>query len=342
MFNLLKSKSNNKLKFPNNIMGLSILSYNLNNLPDNLDSKGTSAPNNINNTNNFNTNNIDNFNIIDNTNNTNNIDNTNNKIKYKYKPRPKPRTKSTSINCAARNTISDLVSGLEKEYTIHKLTFWTHTIPPKIWNRLKKRFNEYISRLFLYLKRFCASRGVQFHYIRVVEIHEDGRPHIHAVFHARKNNTWLITPQDIDNIVLKVIRSFKINVTLNDLKASNQLKRIRKSAVRYLSKLTSKQATSDWVPTSWYSADRGTYRIKEKYEHSFLIEYDNIYTLKSFLVSLGIYVRLIHKEINGVSRVVGGWGIIPKRRREEILSVLSSVSIFVDSKHSCPLPQKSD
>lgn len=332
----IKSKINSNIKFPKNIDSLLGLYYNsplsFNNFPENLDYKGTSSLQYNNSSYNLNNNPLENIDY-------NNTPKRETKVKYKDKNSRTIRTKKSYISCAARDNISNLALALEKEFTPQKLTFWTHIIPPNIFNKIQKKFGEYVSRLIYYLKRYCVSKGLQnFHYLRVLEFHKDGRPHLHILFYARKKNKWLVTPKEIDKIVLKVLRSFKINVTANDIRATNQLKAPKKSLATYLSKSSSKKSTTDWIPSSWYSADRGTHRIVEKYTKIFYTNFKDIYEFCAYLKSLGLNPRFVEKRVGDQTVIVGGWCSIPSYFKEKFFRLLASRSIYIESQHSCPLP----
>lgn len=172
------------------------------------------------------------------------------------------------IRAAARRRIKSIAYLLESKYGRVRLGFLTVTLSPDVLGRLAaigvsptEVFNRFVKYLSRYWARKTGNKG--FRFLKVIELHKDGRPHCHILFLATDSSgrfVFKVKEHDFESVLLDVLNSFSCfeDFYYEDVRSSCRAERLRRSVVRYLSKYLSKMKMRDTRLGNWFATDRVT------------------------------------------------------------------------------------
>lgn len=162
-----------------------------------------------------------------------------------------PRGFSGLSGYAKRLTYSS-ITYLQEKYGKHRLTFLTVTIPgveEEVLQAIQANWSEIVRRFTQELTRKLKSSGLPGEIVGVTEIQSrremrtgQAVPHLHIVFvgkHAK--GTWVLTPAKVKKQWKRTIKT--VTGSNLDMNGSVDMRQVRKSAARYLSKYLSKGRT---------------------------------------------------------------------------------------------------
>lgn len=235
-----------------------------------------------------------------------------NRLERKQAAKSRKPPGSKGISNQARMNIYSACDLMQHIHGKDCLSFWTITLPPAIWDNGNFNWEYFVKIVMNELNRTLKRVGCPVvNFVRVVEKHKDGRPHLHIVFWGRlnKRSPWWLSTRILDEIIFQAVRLQK-PVSLNDLRASSQVKQVEKDAAEYLSKYMSKGSDlSGWHPKCWYSISHSLSKILKASEVAIDVFYDgrDINLFKAELVSQGLISESYHLRLAS-GKYLCGWG----------------------------------